>query len=512
MYVSAQHWTIAPLWSWTQDVQAFRLIGALILSLSATVLAIGSVRMSDKLGIQVAERTSVLATVAAGTVGAFLYVSTIAPSPSYNLLAAAGASAGLGFALLAAVHERLRIAVLYAAAAGIVLAIGFLNKPSAGVSTAFLSAIALLALGFGWRRLMLLMFMSMGSILCVFAFYAVQPSEPPVLDSLRLGLALFQIVQSEPVSTRLVRYLVTMLSSIGDAVLAFAPAVGIAFALLIWPRVWLALLLTAALIVSIWHGAHYLGGMDSYERQITAIFSVMFILTLLALPTWTRTWHRGFFGLILLALPYAVSIGTGNALFTQVIVSLAAWSVIATLFVFSAKTPAEFVATCASAAILLLLICTQIFSSYDRRPYHLATPLTGQSEPEHIADLGVLRLDRFTHDMIKAVSEAQQTCNIAPGTDVLGLYNTPGLVLMLEGRAPVTPWINNFEQLEAILPHYIPSADARKVVILTEESQGSIPEITLQLDSSHNEFQLCGTLFEPFENETIQIWAELVAE
>jgi len=144
MYVSAQHWTIAPLWSLTQDVQAFRLLGAFILSLSATVLAVGSVRMSDYLGILKADRTTVLATVAAGTVGALLYVSTIAPSPSYNLLAASGAAAGLGFALLAACQSRLRLALFYAAVAGVALAIGFLNKPSAGVSTAFLSGTALL--------------------------------------------------------------------------------------------------------------------------------------------------------------------------------------------------------------------------------------------------------------------------------------------------------------------------------------------------------------------------------
>lgn len=509
LYISAQHWTTAPLWTLVQSLQGFRLIGMGILVLSASVLALGALRVADDQGLTQSTPLTRAGICAAGAVGALLYVSTIAPSPSYNLLAAAGAYAGVGFALLCVPKSPgIGRVLLLAGLAGAALAIGFLNKPSAGVSSGALAALLLLTLATGARKWLLLAMVGLGGVATLAAFYLAQPAEPPVLDSLRDGLALFRIVQSEPIVTRLLRYAATMGTSIGQSILGFAPALACTLLFAAVPRWWSAILIPLALIGSIVDNKHYLGGMWSYHGQIEALFAIMLVLCILCIRHWTRAVRPALLCLGLLALPYCVAVGTGNALFTQVIVSIGGWSVLAGLIAISAQPCAPHAFARQSAAVILLgLITMQVLSSYTRHPYHIAAPLTGQTDPTPVAGLGTLRLDPQTAQMVTDISAARDTCDIAAGGDFLGLYNVPGVALLLEATPPVSPWINNIAQLHAILPRLQDRPENRVVMALTPEAQGADAALPDRFRPRRNSYQFCGDLFEPFEKETIEIWA-----
>ncbi|MDU9004320.1 hypothetical protein [Sedimentitalea todarodis] len=509
LYISAQHWILAPLWSLVQSLQGFRLIGMGILVLSASVLGLGALRVADELGLTLSTPLTRAAICAAGAVGALLYVSTIAPSPSYNLLAAAGAYAGVGFALLCVPKSPgTGRVLLLASLAGAALAVGFLNKPSAGVCAGVLASLLLLTLATGGRKWLLLVMIGFGGVATLAVFYLVQPAEPPVLDSLRDGFALFRIVQSEPIVTRLLRYAATMGTSMGESIMGFAPALAFVLLFLVVPRWWSAVLIPLALVVSIVDNKHYLGGRSSYHDQMEALFIIMLVLCILGTRHWTRATRPALLCLGLLALPYCVAIGTGNALFTQVIVSLGGWSVLAVLIATSTPPGAPHAfARQSTAAILLGLITVQVLSSYTRDPYHLAAPLTGQTEPTPVAGLGTLRLDPKTTQMLAELSAARDTCEIAAGTDYLGLYNVPGLALLLEATPPLSPWLNNIAQLHALLPRLQAQPKNRLVIALTPEAQGVDGALPDQYRPLRDTYQYCGDLFEPYVQETIEIWA-----
>lgn len=120
LYISAQHWVLAPLWAITESLQGFRLTGAALLLGAAVLLALGATRCLALLTGTLPAVFTYLGVAAAGGVGALLYVVTIAPSPSYNLLASAGAYGAAGCALLA-VDQRRKVAcgALCAGAGGV---------------------------------------------------------------------------------------------------------------------------------------------------------------------------------------------------------------------------------------------------------------------------------------------------------------------------------------------------------------------------------------------------------
>jgi len=280
LYISAQHWILAPLWKLTESLQGFRLTGAAILIGTAGILGLGATQMLGQLTGRKFFALETIGVVAAGAVGALLYVATIAPSPSYNLLASAGAYAATGFTLLAARNRSLLVGVTLCLMAGLSLAICFVNKPSAGVCSALVVLVLALTLQPGARKWLHILAGLLGVTLTLVFLILVQPSEMPVQDSLSEGLELFRMVQTEPVGARLIRYAQTLLVSIGGALVSFWPVVVLTIALLFRPRRWLAVLTLCILVLNLIVERNYLAGSSSYPRMMEGVYSITLLMLL----------------------------------------------------------------------------------------------------------------------------------------------------------------------------------------------------------------------------------------
>jgi hypothetical protein len=74
-------------------------------------------------------------------------------------------------------------------------------------------------------------------------------------------------------------------------------------------------------------------------------------------------------------------------------------------------------------------------------PYRLLTGLRGQTEDTQIGEAGsIVKVDPEQHAFITSVRAAAQAAGFKPGDDLLGLYEMPGIVYALGGRAPGITW------------------------------------------------------------------------
>ncbi len=511
LYISAQHWVLAPLWSLTENLQGFRLTGAAILLATSGILGLGAARTLGQLTERKLPLLETLGVVAAGGVGALLYVATIAPSPSYNLLASAGAYAAAGFTLLAVRQRSLLASVSLCLVAGLFLAVCFVNKPSAGICSALVVLILTIALQPGARKWLLIPAGFSGVTLMLTFLVFVQPSEMPVQDSLFKGLELFRMVQTEPVEVRLIRYAKTLLVSIGGMLVSFWPVVVLTVASLFYPRRWLAILTLCTLALILIVERNYLAGSSSYQRMMEGVYGINLLLLLSGFRLWVSRFKVTIFFAALMILPFSVAIGTGNSLFTQVIVTLAPWTVLAVLLTFMiSKDETRSLLQKGMASILLILITTQIFTSYVRDPYHLSRPLIEQTQLVSVATLGELRVDRPTDHFLEEVRRAKDLCAIEPGAQFLGLFNVPGLALLFGAIPPVTPWLNNPRQAETVLKFWAPETAERVVVVLTREVSANPTILPRRVQPVANGYMFCGDAQMPFQRHDIEIWASKI--
>ncbi|WP_170426120.1 hypothetical protein [Ruegeria arenilitoris] len=505
-YISAQHWVLAPLWAFTGDLQSFRLLGTAILTGSVTLLAYGTYRVAETRSLLRTPPVQVIVLAAAGSIGALLYVSTISPSPSYNLLASAGGYAALGLAFICATSTNRAVGVVCALLCGVALTITFINKPPAGVCCALLALVALLMLRERRGTWLCIVSVLAGGFLSLSGLVALNWQSGAMTEHLQTGLALFRQVQTEPIVARLWRYAVTMALSILFSLIWFAPALALCLYMLRDPRRWMPSAVMVLVLVSIFYGEHYLGGRTQYQTQVEALVALLVLILTVTISVWSA--NRRILGLIvlLICLPYAVAMGTGNSMFTQVIVTAGSWPVIAVLL-------AQGVPNCTTrrktaqglALLMMLLIVVQVFSSFSRDPYHLDQPLFAQTQLTEAPVLGAVRVDTETLRMLADLKISRDTCKIAPGAAFFGLYNVPGLSLLLEAIPPVSPWVTNPQQLDTLFGAWKP--EGRTVLALSANAQMSRDNLPEVLQPLENKFDLCGTLIVPFSDEEIEIWA-----
>lgn len=207
-YISAQQWAMAPLWQITGSLASFRMAGFLLLTGSAAVLGMGALTAARGRAASVMPQwPGRIAVIGCAVVCALLYAITINVSPSYNLLASAGAYLSLGLVLLAGDKTAAGGRVGMFGLAGVALAVEFVCKPSSGLATFVLVVIAVLWLDrSGGRKTLALAAVIAGGLfgLAALLFAHTTPSE--AAQAFSGGMALFRMVQTEPILTRLGRY------------------------------------------------------------------------------------------------------------------------------------------------------------------------------------------------------------------------------------------------------------------------------------------------------------------
>ena len=512
LYISAQHWVLAPLWRLTQSLQGFRLTGAAILIGSASVLAMGAAHAFTLVTKGRAARLLDLGMVmAAGCIGALLYVATIAPSPSYNLMASAGAYGSLGFALLA-LDRRLGTSMGLGGLGGVALAVCLVCKPSAGICVGLTVLLVVLGLQGGPRKWAICGLGVLGALGTVALMVAVQPREPSVIDSLRSGLDLFRMVQTESVTDRLIRYAATVVTSFAKSLIAFLPVIMLVILSWRYPRRWLFGLTLLVWVLNLYVERNYLSGMTALVRMAEAIYVLVFVIAALWLRGATVSGKAKLLLAALFCLPFAATIGTGNALFTQVVVALAPWTVgVAVLACASDHRSPTFLLQRGATALLLILVTVQITVSYLRDPYHLAEPLIRQTEAVRIPQLGMVKVDAQTRQFLDQVAQARQTCAIVPGGAYFGMFNLPGLALTLDLVPPVTPWLNNTEQTVTVLQRWSPGAFDRIVVAFSADAWADPLLLPPDLRPGARGYAFCGRATVPQDGQVIEIWASPVS-
>lgn len=525
LFISAQQWITAGLWQFTGSLAMFRAAGMVSLVASSALLALGVFSTCLRFGL-VTNRFELKAVVLAGSVVcAMLYASTINLSPNYNLLASAGAYAAAGIALLASNRSSIFHKYVLFAMAGCAVGAEALCKPSAGAAT-----LALLVLWAGiferssFDKIFGPVAMVFGAVTFAGIAVLVNTTIFDAAQAVEQGMQLFRMVQVETIGARLVRYSIEFWEYFLATMRAFAIPI---VAMIVYATTRRAIFAQFGLIVLVitlsfgsldarllptlsthnaTFGSYLFGGFNRYDVQIVAIFAMLVMALIVSIPVWNknRSTLALFSGLILLA--YSVAIGTGNALFTQVIDSLAPWGAVIAVLVVARqpddfnKMPSSLVGICFIVTIALQIVTSGF------RPYNLSLPLTKQNQTTTLGNLGEVKVDAGTYKFLEEMKAVVKECNIAPGAPFIGLYNIPGVALPLQAVPVLTPWLNNRTQAEFVIGR-VRSEDLHSAIVAFQmEGTEVFPPLPRQLAAFPLGYRYCGTATYPYRQQSIQIW------
>lgn len=527
-YISAQQWLTAGLWHLTGSITMFRASGLILLLASSVLLARGVFLACLRCGL-VADRSKNMRVILAGSViGALLYASTINLSPCYNLLASAGAYAAAGLVLLAVNRSSIPHKYALIAIAGFAVGVEAISKPSAGVAT-----LALLVFWGGVfershrDKFFELLAMIFGFVVFTGITLLCNTTLSDAIRAVVEGMGLFRMVQVETVQARLARYFIEFSEFILLTLKTFALPLALMIAYRVTYRSIYAYLGLAALAVTLVCGnldlgtvsfsvhnvpcrSFLFGGFNRYYAQAVALFSMLVMALMVSAPAWNKNWSTLalFAGLFL--LPYSVALGTGNPLFSQVLDSLAPWGALTA--VLAVAHPHEYFCKKTASLIVLCFAMTAMIqiATSSLRPYHLSQSLVKQDRTAIIGNLGDVKVDAATYRFLSEMRSAVKECNIAPGTPFVGLYNIPGVALVLQATPVLTPWLNNMVQAEFVVERMVTEGVHPAVVALKMEESGTAPLLPQQLAGFPAEYRYCGMATYPYLQQRIQIWQSSV--
>ena len=323
-YISAQQWITEEIWQLTRSLVMFRAAGMLLLVASSTLLALGAIHAFSQTKLSssnVIDRH--VAVIASSIISGLLYSTTINLSPCYNLLASSSACVAAGLVLFSSSNniKWQRYVLLFLA--GIAIGVEFICKPSAGIATFAILIIWMFIFNQLLKaKISAVAVTILGCVLFVTVLLYTKTTIKGVSSSMVNGFELFRMVQFEPITTRLERYFSNFFyycfeSAKSHCILIVAIVIyqinrrevflGIAFTSLIYT-------LAAS---KYWHAT---------DVQYLLIMKTIFVLSALILLISRRLWWKDskaiYLVCMLITLPYSVALGTGNSLFTQVIISI----------------------------------------------------------------------------------------------------------------------------------------------------------------------------------------------
>lgn len=523
-FISAEQWITAGFWRISGSIAMFRAIGLVILLTSSSLLALGVFSVCSSFGVIDSRLRSTVLIIASSIVTSLLYATTINLSPCYNLLISAGAYIAGGSILLASSRSNTALKYSLFTIAGCAVGIEVLCKLSAGLAT-FTLLIFWVAIFersrydkiFGSAAVLI------GIVMFVSLLLLINSTISDTLQAFIQGMQLFRMVQVETIVSRLIRYAVEYgkFSFIVIRVF-FIPIVAmIAYVKthrLIFAQIGLVVLVVTLLFGSLETGiptfslhntfsdSFIFGGYNRYDIQIVALFAILIIAFILSIPVWNKNSNTLILFTGLFILPYSVAIGTGNMLFSQVIDSLAPWGVIIAVFILAQQSknlfriPVSLVGLCFIATITLQIVTSGM------RPYQLSSSLTKQSQKFNIANFGEIKVDSETYKFLADMQKAAKKCNITPGTPFLGLYDIPGVSIVLQTIPVSIPWLNNNAQAKFVIEHARPTELRFAIIALKKNNIGEFPKLLPQLKTLNFGYQYCGMATYPFAQQRIYVW------
>jgi hypothetical protein len=527
VFVSAAHWITAPLWTLTGSLVAFRMAGLVVLLFCSLTLALGVVRASAKCGLPVTSQRIAGIAIAASTCAAALHLGVYGVmvffTPSYNVLAASASYFALGFILLALdINSRWLLHTLYFFA-GASIAIVFLCKFPAGIEVSALALFLIIVFGAGARqRTSATLITLTGIAVALLLITMSQMSPAEALRQFRIGVSLYGVAVQEPASARLMRNAGELVDDYSFTLTHFALPLA-CFLIAAFTRFRFlsggGLFILAATLIS---GDYLLGDtrllpvtsplpgpalVATALRSATALFAILLCFLITTFPAWTRTRKAFLFSAMLVALPYFLSLGTSNPFPQQILVFLASWGALFGLLSHSREvTGYRRITALLLCAMFVSVTAAQMILSLFAPAYHQNHPMTEQTEPARIGPLGIVRTDKETRDFLKDITEAARKCAIAPGRPFLGLYDIPGVALVIQGVPVMTPWLSTEEQAAAWLKIAPSDAVHSAVIGLHLFTNGKLQQIAGILPTFPAGYRLCGTAIYPFDQKEIQLW------
>lgn len=509
LYVSAQHWLTSWLWQLSGSLISFRATGLLILLASSILLAGGAHSFLSKAGALPEQSRFPGLIYSTSILSALFYGSTINFSPCYNLMASAGAYSAAGLMLLASGSRSAQTKYILYVLVGGALGVATIAKASSGISTLIVMA--------GWlfcfEKDIRSKSFSAGSILVgliLFCWLALLSNTTPqeAKNAFLAGLELFRIVQSESIFHRLIRYGSHFGVNVARSLIEF----GVPLTLLVgfgFTRKNILLVMSGiAVVLTILFREHWIGGWDNGRdvRPPLALFALFTFTLFASTSAWLKSNKLIHLVIGLAVLPYAVAMGTGNGLFTQAIVTLAPWGTvvgIACILPYTLENQRWAVLICGLPFmfVVALQMATSAF-----RPYHLNGQLNWYRSDFNLPDLGRVRTDERTHAFLSDLRLAAEQCKIEAGTPVLGLYNVPGVALVLRAVPPMSAWLNNAEQADFVIKRVGYENFKSLVVVINEEGQPTPPKLPEQLKGFPAGFTKCGSATYPFAEQKIHVW------
>jgi hypothetical protein len=510
VYISAQHWITGWLWKSTESLVMFRAAGMIALLLTSALLALGVFSVSLRNGVLENNVKSRSGMIAGSIVCAMLYASTINFSPSYNLIATAGAYAAAGLVLLGSQRPSFAYKFMLYFFAGCGIGAEVISKASAGASTYAILIVWLCVFEITrFNKIFGLLVMTAGVIVfCGIVLFA-NTTISDASYAIENGLEIFRIVQSEAIDARLTRYLVQFSQYIKETLFFFAIPI-ISFALYAKKQKILFVIFGLVVLIIILINGRYLFGGWNYDGSLTppyAIVGLIIMILIISFAAWRNNKNQVVLIVGLILLPYSVAMGTGNTLFTQIIISLAPWGALVGALMF-ARSPEN----TSKMPILIIGLCfigtvsSQIITS-GFRPYQISNSLIDQNQTFVMENLKRVKVDAETHKFLEGIRAAAKKCDLAPGFPFLGFYNIPGVALALQASPVITPWLNNVEQADFVLNRTDQKRLRSVLVALKMENNGAqMPPLPEQLKDFPLSYIYCGTVTYPFHNQIIQIW------
>ncbi len=508
VWATAMHWITSILWDLSGSLVKFRGLGMAILVISSVVFALGVAHAFERLANSKLKYHHLLFIVASSLTGALLYNAFVTFTPSYNLLAASGTYIALGLAFFTLNINTNWLKIFIQIFVGIALGITFLAKFSSGVIACLIVAAILTVFRHSFKTLLLnILALAIGMLTTLAVLILLHTSFADAFAQFKLGALVYMLGANETFTVRLLRYIRETSVFLQLTIIDFY------FPLLIYamhafrPRTWVALSGLVSFIYIVVSQGYLFGGMDKYAQQ-TAPLLVAVILSLLTMHRKGQLQLKIYFLFaILLLLPIGISIGTFNPLHVQIILCLAPWGLLIGLLAVDTKevyglTNDRFLL----GVVFLSIVTSQIVTNGFRAPYRQYRPFFEQNAPINIPLLGNINLDTETRDSYYKLKHLADTCNIKPNEKFIGLYNIPGVSLILQTITLGMPILQDRISTEPILAHFDKTVLNSAILGINRDTESYDSSMPRQLAAFPQEYRLCGTVVLPYQKQKLELW------
>jgi hypothetical protein len=509
VWATAMHWLTAPLWDISGSLLAFRALGFALLTMSSVIMALGAARVFQQIHRQEEGRCQQTLLIVAGSVAsAMLYHSFVPFTPSYNLLAVTGAYLSLGIACFSVKITGSGRLLLLQCLAGIALAIAFLAKFSTGTIAWTCVCCLTVVCGATFRhRLIGVSCITLAMLATLLVFVVCHGSIAETLAQFRLGVLVYMLGANETFPARLLRYsretwaFMTMVGADFSIPLVFLTAYAFR------PHRWLLLTGFAGLIFVVASQGYFLGGMERHEQQAAPLLMIV-AFALFAIPRqyWRNARSRCLLATLAL-LPFGIAIGSFNPIHVQVLLSLAPWGILVALPASATQgnilsRPQGLVLT----ALFLTIIAVQTISNGLLAPYRQYLPLTAQNEAMELPELGTVLLDGKTRETYRQLQQLAVACHIQKHAAFVGLYNIPGIALILDAIPVGLPILQDRVSTEAVLGQLTQQQLSTAVVAIDRDTESYDSSMPKQLASFPDGYRSCGAVTLPFQDQNVELW------